>query len=305
LNKIVLILLGLLASRFVYSAPCCGGGANVPGIIGGDDLAQLSLTASNAFTVADALPGKEVRTRSGQDRELLQTLRVDAATLLSDRWQAAVSIPVIRRSRDRKGTFGESTGLGDVSFSVAYEFLPQWSYSRWQPKGIVFADVILPTGKSLYESSAIYRLDSRGRGFWGAGAGVFLVKTWGSWDVFLLTELHRSFGKTVSLDVGSLDLSPGWGGSGTVAIGFSPGSGKWRIGALLAYAREDGVQTTGVVKGSGSAVETLSPGAQLSYLWAPTLSLNVTYTDQTLFAANDNAAVNRTVALLLQKRWER
>jgi len=301
----IFLLIVLSLSPVAKAAPCCGGAANVPNLISGDDRAQLSLGLSHASTFADSLPGGELRDRSGEDSEVAQTFRLDAATLISDRWQLGLSLPLVRRSRARANAADETFGLADLNVSIGYEILPLWDYSPWRPKGFLFIDVIVPTGRSAYESTALYRLDSRGRGFWGAGAGMYLLKNWGDWDVSLLGEFHRSIGKTIATASGSLTLHPGWGAQTVLATGWSPGAGNFRLGLALGFSHEDGVATSGVIGGEGAPIRTLTPSAQVAYLVDSSLSLNATYSDASLIGGNSNTALQRSIGLVVQKRWER
>ncbi len=296
------LLLSLLFSLESNAAPCCGGTANVPSLITGDDRAQISTTFSSSYTVAESLVDGGVRYRHNSDNESTQTLRLDAATLLSDRFQLGTTLPILRRSRSRSGNQAESTGIGDIALNLGYELLPEWSYSSWRPKGILFLTTTLPTGGSIYESSALYRVDSRGRGFYALSLGSLFLKNWGDWDLSLLGELHRAFSRTIQNDSGSLGLHPGWGASGSLSAGWNPGA--FRVGVALSPSFEEPVATDGIVVGSGEKSSLWTVALQLSYLVDPTLSTSLTYSDQTLISGH-NSNLNRGIALLIQKRWER
>lgn len=305
IKRAAFLFLCLVSFRGAGAAPCCGGTANVPSLITGDDRSQISATLSTASVVADAPVGGGVAFRGENDREQAQTLRVDAALLLTDRVQAGVTVPVTRRARTRNNNPAEATGLGDVSASVGYEILPEWSYSAWRPKGLVFLTTTLPTGGSLYDATQMYRIDSRGRGFFALSLGTLLTKAWGDWDTSLLLEGHRALSRTINNELGSLVVSPGWGGSGMLSAGLSPGGGSIRLGASLAPSFEQGNTTSGLVAGTGENITLWTTAAQLSYLASTELSFSFIYSDQTLIRASDNSALNRSFAFLVQKRWER
>jgi len=291
--------------RFADGAPCCGGTANVPSLISGDDRTQLTATLSSANVVAEAPVAGGVNYRNDSDNERSQTIRLDAATILTDRLQAGVTIPLIRRSRSRGTTQADATGLGDVSVSLGYEILPEWNYSAWRPKGILFLTGTLPTGGSIYDATQLYRIDSRGRGFFALSLGTLLTKSWGNWDVSLLLEGHRSFSKTITNELGSLELRPGWGGSGMFSAGVSPMGGSFRLGLALAPSIEAPVATEGIFSGQGERVVLWTASAQLSYMASSDLSMSLIYSDQTLIRASENSALDRSFAFLIQKRWER
>lgn len=277
----------------------------MPSLISGDDRSQITATLSTASVVAEAPVGGGIIDRGPSDNEQSQTIRLDAATLITDRLQAGVTIPVIRRSRTRGATQVDATGLGDLALSMGYEILPEWSYSAWRPKGILFLTATLPTGGSIYDATQLYRIDSRGRGFFGLSVGTLLTKSWGNWDVSIMMEGHRSFSKTITNELGTLALNPGWGGSGVLSAGVSPWGGAVRIGFAVAPSIEEPVATEGIFSGRGQSVSLWTASAQVSYMASSELSMSLVYSDQTIIRASDNSALNHSFAFLIQKRWER
>lgn len=301
----VLLLLSELSTSNLFSAPCCGGTANVPSLISGDDQSQFTATLSSGNVVAEAPVGGGIKYRKNTDDENSQTLRLDGAMLLSDRLQAGLTLPVVRRSRERGSSYAESSGLGDIALSVGYEILPEWSFSSWQPRGLIFVSGTLPTGGSLYDAKELYKIDSRGRGLWSVSAGALFTKVVGNWDLSTLIEAHHGFNREIKNDLGVLKLNPGWGGSGLLSMGFSPGGGNLRFGLSVAPSFEEPIATEGIVSGTGEAVSLWTASTQLSYLLSTTTSMSFIYSDQTLIRASENSALNRSVAFLVQKRWER
>lgn len=300
-----LIVALLFAVRVSEGAPCCGSTANIPSMLTGDDRIQTSLTFSNALVAADALPEGGTLGRSANDVEMGQTLRVDFAFLLSDRIQLGGTVPITRRWRGNSSVVGEATGLGDSSLLLGFEAIPDWTYSVWRPKVFLFLSGTFPTGPSVYESKLPFRIDSRGRGFFGVSSGLVATKTWGNFDVFLLLEGHRFFPRSVSSEAGLVQLVPGWGVSGSANIGWSPGNGKWRLGLALAGSNEEGISTEGLVASTGAETQVWSLSAQVGFMLAEDMSLIGSFADQTLLGASRNTPLSRTASFLIQKRWGR
>ncbi|MFM8270079.1 MAG: hypothetical protein ACKN9V_07810, partial [Pseudomonadota bacterium] len=289
----------------VQAAPCCGGPANVPSLISGDDESQLTTTFSLGSVVAEAPVGGGIKYRKENDHEDLQTFRIDGAVLLSDRTQAGLSIPIVRRARSRGSFSSDSMGLGDVAINVGYELLTEWNYNSWEPRGIVFISGTLPTGGSIYDAKEIYKVDSRGRGFWGLSSGFLFTKVIGNCDMSLLVEGHHGFSRKIENELGLLKLNPGWGGSGLFALGLSPGGGNLRLGLSVAPSLEEPIETEGLVSGKGELVKLWNASAQVSYLPSRTSSISLIYSDQTVIRFSENSALNRSFAFLYQTRWER
>lgn len=280
-----------------WGAACCGGGFAAPSIIAGDDKAQIAASSSFSEVVVDNVDSKGIW-RTGEVHQQVRTFRLEGAHLLSDRWQIGGTVPVIRRSLQSESY----AGLGDVSASLAYEYLPDWDYNPIRPKGIGYFQLTLPTGKSRFDSE-VGGLDSRGNGFWAVGLGTLLTKAIGRWDAFSSFEIHRSFEKRIETSHVSGTLSPGVGG--TLGLGGGCNTAFWRFGGSIVWTSEDPIPLRGASNIEGF-VERYATGVfSVSYLaneaWSGTLS----YADQTLFGDPVNTSLGRTIALQVQRRWGR
>lgn len=296
-SKTVLFAVLSLAGARALAAACCGGGFAAPSILAGDDRAQLTTSLAVTDVVVDNVDSSGIW-RRWDDHQRVRTARLEGARLLSDRWQAGFTLPWLERSR-----FGETfRGLGDVAGSVGYEYLTDWDYHPWRPKGIGFVQLTLPTGKGRAESEN-GGLDSRGNGFWALGAGTLLTKTFTVWDVFATLEAHRSFDKRVRTSQLDGTLKPGFGGS--VGLGAGYNTASWRFGGSVTWNSEDPVGFEGASALAGAAERSATAALTASFLandeWAATLS----YQDQTWFGDPVNTSLGRGAAVLLQRKWPR
>lgn len=294
---IINLVLILTYASSLWAAACCGGGFAAPSIIAGDDKAQLTSTVSYSQVVVDSVNSRGIW-RSGDEHQQVRTFRLEGAHIFSDRWQLGFSLPVIQRS-----FMGKSySGLGDAATSIGYEYLPDWDYDLYRPKGIGYLQVTLPTGMSPSESE-VGGLDSRGNGFLAIGVGTLLTKAIDRWDAMTSFEIHRSFEKHYSNSQVSGNLKPGFGGIFSMGGGYNLRS--WRYGTAITWTYEDPIR----IQGANSGIRPLERYAtgtfSLSYMaserWAGTLS----YSDQTLFGNPVNTSLGRTLALQLQRRWGR
>lgn len=318
--SLFLILLGFVFSGgAAWAAPCCAGSSAAPAMISGDDRAQMSLFASRSTVIGDAPSAGIPVFRGASDSETTQTLRLDGAFLLSDRFQMGASVPLVVRGIDRPalattlktdGGVG-ATGLGDLRVNFSYEALPEWGYSVWKPKGYVFLQLTLPTGRSIYEATGPGEVDAIGRGFYTIGMGSLLVKRWSHWDAFAIPEVHYSLERTF-LDVGSsvgsdsMTVAPGWGTSLAFGVGYSPSSSPMRFGMSLQpiYSQPKRVIFSGG-ESLASYQLTWDASFDVTYLVSSEWSVNANYSDQTLLGPAINSTLSRTVALSLRRGWER
>lgn len=298
LTLIKLILLSLiLFSLEIHAASCCGGGVAAPALVVGDDKAQVTTSYSYSQVKEDV--DTEQTWYKRQSPETVETLRIEGAHIFKDRYQAGFTVPVVRRERYDES----STGLGDVAATLAYEYLTDWDYHPWRPKGLAFLQLTLPTGKPIQEAEETYQLDSTGRGFWALGVGTLLVKNFGSWDAHTSFEIHQSFARKYANSRTQGELKPGVGGTFTLGGGYS--EGMWRGGVAVAWSYEDPVNVSGTINSRGSVQRYATASVSLSCLLPQEWTANATYADQTIFGNPTNTNLSKSFTVLLQKRWLR
>lgn len=294
--KLLFLTLFSVGTR-AFAAACCGGGIAAPALIAGDERAQMTGSLLASEVRADV--GTDGWWRQRPSRERVEDLRIEGAHLLSDRWQLGASVPFVRRVRNGRS----SSGLGDTTINAGYEFLPDWDYNPWRPKGLGYLQLTIPSGESVFEAEDAFQLSARGRGFWALGLGTLLSKVIRRYDVFTSLDVHRSFARRFANSQTRGHLEPGWGGSLGVGGGYNLGA--WRFGGGLTWTYEDPVDVRGDVRSDGSAqryaTAVLSAGRSFTGDWSASLN----YTDQTWFGTPSNTSLSRGVMLVLQKRWLR
>jgi hypothetical protein len=286
------------------AAACCGGGFALPSLISSDDQFQGSVTYIYGRVIDDVLPdGKWVKYQVADQTD---TLKLDAAHLIADRWQIGASVPVIYRSHSDAQGSSSRTGFGDSAINLGYEVLPDWSYSTWRPKGLVFLQLTAPTGKSVYEDTDVRGASITGRGFWALGAGLLFTKSWGTlYDAQVSGDVHRSFNREVNNQAagGVLHVHPGWGESLTAGVGLN--YRNVRLGLNLGLNYEDPVNVSGAASSTGGLQRFETASAIASYMFSDALALSFSYSDQTLFGSPLNTVLSRTFGLVLQFRQPR
>ncbi len=288
----------------VWAAPCCGGGSSLPSLITGDDRSQMSVLVSRGAIIGDAPPQGIPIFRSSEDAEEIDTINLSGAYLLTEGLQIGTVVPLIRRSREVGTDLAAAQGIGDLALDIAYEFLPEFSYSPWKPKGFLFVQSTLPTSPSIYDANEPYLLDARSRGFLSISLGAALLKTLGNWDFLLSAELHRALSRTFqNADGSTLTLSPGWGGSTIVGIGLSPGGGAFRMGLSLSPIYEDAIRSQGEITSVSESQLVWNASLQFSYVLEGDWAVSAVYTDQTLVGPVKNVSLSRIFGAAIQKRW--
>jgi len=283
-------LLGYLPH--VFAAACCSGSALVPSLITTDSAAQFALRTSHAAVIGSSRSDGSSLFHRASNSETTETLTFSGAYALDPRWQIHGEVLLQHRARDLDSVHGKSSGFGDVSAGGAFEAVEELYYSVWKPRVWLFTDLSAPTGRAASQSREGLRSDVFGRGAWAATLGIFALKTWRAFDVFLLGEHRRYFltrevttpGPTTAFDIG---------------VGYNVGD--WRFGFSCGPLWDVRVSADGATS-TDSLVWNL--GAQLSYAFGESWSMVASYNDQTLVGPTYNSPLLRSVGLLASLRFD-
>lgn len=287
-----------LISPCIWAAACCGGAGALPSLITGDEkiLFNSSIVQSDLHTrvAQDGIWRKQ----NSLDRT--QTLRLDYAQIIQDRFQFGISVPVTQRSTEM-GQKTSSTGLGDLSLQGGYEYLPDWDYNLYRPKGVGYLVLSLPTGRSKYETVSLN--ESRGKGFASLGAGTVLTKQWGNVDALAGVELRRGFARSYESNVFTGSVVPQWGRS--ISLGSGYHVQDIRLGAMIAWSEEDSKQIISHQTENEAAERFATGSVSLAYSDAALWSVSIGYSDQTLFGEPSNTTLSKVWSIAFQNRWAR
>ncbi len=294
-------LLSMIASlgQFAQGAACCGGAGALPSLITGDEKSFISSTLLQSNVHTRVSQSGVWRHQKSLDET--QTMRLDFARIFRDRFQYGFSLPVTSRKTelDRSKT---SSGWGDFAAQAGYEYLTDWDYHPWRPRGVGYVNLTAPTGTSKYET--LEQSEIRGKGFYSAGVGTVLTKQWIKWDALIGAELRQGFSRSFQSGVFSGTVDPQWGRTLTIGGGYHVGS--VRIGSLIAWVDEDKKVISSSEGLPDEEPEKFATGTMsITYSANPEWSGILSYSDQTIFGEPSNTTLSKTWLISLQKRWSR
>lgn len=288
--KLIFSFIFLLFSHNLFSASCCGGGGGLPGIILNDSKAKLSSSFNYQKVVADIDSEGEGRLReNGQNISKIYGL--DGSYLLSDYWQVAMAIPYYQNTVQNASGSESSKHIGDISGTVAFEYLPEINYSRWIPRGLVYSKLTLPTGRSSRESKSTLRSDITGQGHIVLSVGSPFYKIKNNFDYLLVPEIFYKF-KTIENENGR-DTSYGnaYGYSLLFSVGVSPYGGASRLGIGIRpqYQSQQKITRSEVSTSESKYFTDVS----MTYSYAINIahSISFTYSDQSIIGPAKNSSL--------------
>ncbi|MCC6276514.1 MAG: hypothetical protein IT289_01215 [Oligoflexia bacterium] len=294
--SIALFSLLFLINAKAFGAPCCASATSGPGLLSNEERSHLTTRVSRS-SISNNIDSDGYWERT-KDPVITQTMELSGAILLSDRWQIGMAVPFSERTT----TSQKYSGLGDVSGTIGYEYLPDWDYHPWRPRAVGYFQITAPTGLSIYDEGSTTGSGALGQGFWTLGMGTLLTKAWGRWDVLALGEIHRSLSREIKSQA-SLTANPGLGTSIGAGVGMSLGA--WRLGGNVTWTYQDPISIRGNIDSEGTLQRYASASLSLNYMIDSTLAAQATYTDQNILGRPFNTSLSRIVSLQLRKQWVR
>lgn len=292
------VLSVLLWSTMIWAATCCGGAGALPSLITGDERVLLGTSwAQSALHTRVSSNG--VWRRQNQ-RDDTQTLRLDYAQIFQDRFQYGVSLPLMMRTTELQKQ-ESSSGMGDVNIQMGYEYLTDWDYSEWQPRGVGYVVSTLPTGLSKYETNV--PAETRGKGFYSLGAGTVFTKQWSHWDSVLGIEIRHGFSRHFDSSIFSGEVQPAWGKAASIGAGYQ--IGNFRCGSMMSWNEEDQKQISSSTLPNEDIERYATGSVTIAYSTPDFWNYTVSYADQTILGNPSNTTLSKIWTLTLQKRWPR
>lgn len=296
--KIFIFAAFSLFAHTSFAASCCGGGFSIPGLILGDDKAQLTNTISSSRVSDEVMSSGKWLQR--QDNNRANTFKFEGAARLNTSWQSGFSLPVVHKEATSSSA---SSGIGDLSLYAGHESFPELHYSRWKPKGVSFIQLTMPTSPSIFDAEQGNSTSIRGRGFYTLGAGVALQKNWKIWDINFNTEVHRSFSRQISSPIynGDVELIPGWGLSQNWGLGWN--HRNLRLGSFISFLYEEPIEIQGSTNSRSALQRVYTLGFTSSYMLTDESAMTFSYSDQALIGTPSNSSLSKTINISYQHRW--
>ena len=293
----------LLPFHQVMGAACCGGGASLPTLITGDYRGQAVLSGSNAAITHDSNANGSINKRNGNNQEIIEVLTLSTSYLVSPYWQIGMTLPYKFNTHKTRSYMESSRGLSDIKAQLAYEFLPEYSFSLWRPRGYIFLEQTFPNSRSTYDADKPLRSDSLGNGFYTTALGLSFVKTIYSFDLLFMSEVHKGLKRKFKQNSESFSVTPNLGGSGLLGIGYSPYNGNFRIGGTLLYSKEGSREITGNTSTTSNPSYFWEAGVNVSYLLND-ISFSIAYRDQSFLGEASNTTLSKSVNASIIKFFE-
>ena len=289
----IVFLFLILNSSDAFSSSCCGGGSSSSLIITGDNKAEMSLGYSFRSDIGQTNQDGWSTFNSDQIKDQKQSINVQGQYQLSESWQIALKLSFIEKELKKSGISENNTGLGDVDLQTSYEYLPEYTYREYKPRGFLYSKISIPMSKNLYDSESNIFADVRGSGLYSLSVGNFLLKKINSFTFKLTTEWTHLFGEKYSTfklhDYEKFTLPLG--------LSYGAEDSDFSFGVTDTFSYQTNKKLSGSINSKSSQ----------EYFWEMSFFVNygpnrdelwsLSYSDSTLQGKNVNSPLYRSVGL--------
>lgn len=194
MKKYFIIYILIIFSLKVNASSCCGGGSSSSMIITSDNQKEFSFGIAHRSDIGQTNNSAQSTFNNDQIVDQKQTLSLSAGFLLKDYWQLALKTGIAKKTVHKSGLKETNQGLTEVEAQGTYEYLPEYNYHPYKPRGFIFVKVSIPTSKSIYDSESRILSDVRGSGLYSLTLGNFLFKKTNDFTFKLGLDLTHTFG---------------------------------------------------------------------------------------------------------------
>lgn len=296
--KFVALFIFIFSSN-AFSSSCCGGGSSTSLIIVGDKKSEMTLgyVRKKDFGQTDIHGKSHYLKHSSKDNSHI--LNFQYAYQWSEYTQLATKFSVVSKDIKKSNFDEKSTGLGDLEFQYTFEYLPELSYSAFKPRGFLYAKLIIPTTKNMFNSKKILKSDVRGFGYYGMSVGQFYVKKINQINLRLATEwIHYFNTSTVSLKQSSFEkfIIPLGGSFDFLSLPIS-------LGYTQSFNYQTSKKITGALHSTTGKEHYWEANFYLNYSPTDEDLYSLSYSDSSLIGKSINSPLYRSLSLNYTRSW--
>ena len=291
--KTILILISLLTSLNAMASSCCGGGSSSSMIITGDNQNEysLSLSQKNDLGTTDSQGYSTLNNQSVLDQQSAYSFQFQH--LFTERLQGGIKTSFIEKQIRKQNRFENESGLGDIELQGSFEFLPEFTYSAYKPRGFVYLKGSIPNSHSLYNSNSAIFSDVRGSGLYTLSVGSFFIKHLSNWSLKAGTEAQHFFGKKfsgVNLDSYQKYYLP-------LGVAYSNQNWPVTLGVNSTFNYQTAKKLTGLVNSKSNVEYFWELGTFVNWTINREETLGLSISDSSLVGKNINSSLYRTIGL--------
>ncbi len=291
--KFIFLLTFILSSQVLHASSCCGGGSSSSLIITGDNIEEWNLGMSyrNDLGQTDNLGWASFHNDGITDHQ--SALNFQYQRQIIEQFQLAAKSSLIQKTIEKQNRKEVKNGLGDLELQASFEFLPEFTYSAYKPRGFVYSKLSIPNSRSLYDSKSAIYSDVRGSGLYSISIGSFFLKRFASTTLKAGLEAQHLFGRSFDQshlnDYNKIILPLG------ITYSFDPMPISLGFNSTWNYQTKK--QLTGEINTTSSKEYFWELGTFINWTVNREETWGITYSDSTLVGKNINSPLYRSFSL--------
>jgi len=294
-----LVLLFLYQSRS-FGAACCGGSSTAPLIMAKEMKSTVIFSLTKDSLTNSASNDGVTSRRSKEINSITDQLNVGAIYSLSPYLQIAGSFTYLSQHAVTKEAQESSSGLKNGTIQFNYEFLPEYFYSTWKPRGFIFSSLTTPLGKSIYEAKKTFQTDAISDGQYSLNSGLYFLKNWSRWDANFLISFSHFFSKDFESNDQTIQVGNYQNFISNIEVGFTPESSNSRIGILFNFSYQGKKE----ISDNPILNESYHLGLGLNGLYQfSKFNIGINYLDQSFFNVAKNKELSQTIGVLFNQSF--
>ena len=180
------ILIFLLINFSIYASSCCGGSSSYPNLILSDYQYRLNLSYSNAINTNVADINKKIDESNQSQNNIKENIQLGIYHKILPLWQFGFNLNYVQNTIQSNEGEDSAQKFGDTQATIGYEFLPEFTYHPFKPRGFLTYSLGIPSGESIYEVKRSDPLFVTGEGTRSHQFALILNRAFNSLDYFFL-----------------------------------------------------------------------------------------------------------------------
>jgi hypothetical protein len=297
-RSLAILFLFFFAIDYSYSSSCCGGGNNAPLVMTKETAAMITMLTKHSAITHYADANSKITTRNKIYNSVINSTDLSGILSINQNTQISGLITYTNRKNTTVLNKESSHGINKLIFQVNYEFLPEYLYSRWRPRGFIFVNIDHPLSKSIFESKKTLQTDAISDPQTSSSVGILFKKNLNYFDFLTSTSISLYFPKDLNWNNKKLTASELFKFNHLIDIGVSLPESNFRFGLSLNYVHK----SKNTLRQFGQVNESylLSFGLNGSYEFNKFI-LGLNYTDQSYLFIAKNNSLTKSVALSISR----
>lgn len=290
------VFLTIFSSVFfnnAFAGSCCGGGSSSSLILISDNKEEYGIGMSFRNDVGQTDSDGYSSFYSGQTKDQQLNLNIQYQRIIADRFQAAFKTSFVQKDINKSNIHETKNGPGDIELQGTYEFLPEYTYSMFKPRGFVYLKQGIPLSRSLYNSQSAVFSDVTGSGFYSTSIGSFFLKHVSDYNLKLSLEWQhfysRSFGALTVANYEKFYVP--------IGISYAIPASKFALGLGQNFNYQSPKRFSGSVNGSSNKEYFWETNFNITYSVNLTQNVSMSYSDSTLTGKNVNSPLYRSIGI--------